>query len=189
MKKEYQKYFFLYTIAIFALGMINITFALMGLACYIGPIILFLKHKDKTWCQYYCPRALFLTKVLSKISFHLKAPQGFTSNNLKEFFVTYMSLNLFLASMSTLMVYLGRIQPMPYVRLFMVFKAPYPLPQLFAWNLPDYLIHASYRVYSMMFSSVLIGLALGILFAPRTWCVICPVNTLSVPKHLKREKG
>lgn len=187
MKLRFSSFSFIYTLAIFGLGMIHISFALIGLACYVGPVVLYLKHRDKTWCRVYCPRASFLTQFLSKISLHLKAPKWLNSEGLKDFFVTYMGLNFFFATMSTLMVYLGRLQPMPYVRLFMAFKAPFTLPQLFTWNIPDFLIHYSYRVYSMMFSSVLIGLTLGILFAPRSWCVICPVNTLSVPKQLKRK--
>ena len=83
---------------------------------------------------------------------------------------------------STIMVALGRMDGLLHVRLFMAFQAPFTLPQLFSVQLPEFLTHFSYRIYSMTLSSTLIGLALGILYAPRTWCAVCPVNTLSIPR-------
>lgn len=189
MKKSFQDFSFIYTLAIFLLGLINIAFALIGALCYLGPLVLYLMHRDKTWCRTYCPRASFLNTSLSKISLHLKAPKWLNSASVKEFFIIYMGLNLFFASMSTLMVALGRIQPMLYVRLFMVFKAPLVLPQIVNFDWPTAVLHFSYRIYSMMLSSIMIGLVLGFLYAPRTWCVICPVNTLSIPKRLKVKHG
>jgi len=188
-KTHWQDFSFISTIVIFGLGMIHISFVLVGLLCYISPFVLYLKYKDKTWCQKYCPRASFLTKTLGKISLKLKQPKWLGSKEVKNFFVIYMGLNLFFALMSTMGVAFGRIESMDYVRLFMAFRAPFDLPQLLSINQPAALIHFSYRVYSMLFSSVLIGLVLGFLFVPRTWCTICPVNTLSVPKSLRQHNG
>lgn len=188
MKKNFQTFSFIYTLAIFGLGMIHISWALIGLVCYISPLVLYLKNKDKTWCRSYCPRASLLSTVFENISLHLKAPKWLTSKSVKDFFVIYMGLNFFFASMSTLMVALGRIAPMNHVRLFMAFKAPFTLPQLLDLNLPPFLTHYGYRLYSMMLSSIIIGFVLGFLFAPRSWCVVCPVNTLSMPKKLNHAK-
>lgn len=184
-KTNLQDRTFILTILIFLLGMIHISLALIGLLCYLGPLVTYLKTRDKTWCRELCPRAGFLTKSLKHISLGLMPPKWLSGQSVKDFFVTYIGLNLVFATMSTLMVALGRIAPMPYIRLFMVFRAPFILPQLVIWPLPDFLIHLSYRVYSMLLSSLLIGLVLGVLFRPRTWCSICPVNTLSTPKLKK----
>ena len=184
MKNKFnlQDISFLYTIAIFGLSMVHIGFALLGLACYAGAVGFYLVNKDKTWCTKICPRASFLNKTLSKISLHKKLPKNLTHQKVKSFFVWYMSLNFFLASMSTIMVVLGRMEGLLHVRLFMAFQAPFTLPQLLSFQLPEFLTHFSYRIYSMTLSSTLIGLALGVLYAPRTWCAVCPVNTLSVVK-------
>ncbi len=168
--------------------MINITFALIGLLCYISPVILYFKHHDKTWCQKYCPRASFLNKTLGKVSLHLKRPKWLSSSDVKLFFILYLGLNMFIAIMSTLGVASGRIEPLSFIRLFMFYKVPLTLPQLISIPAPSFLIHFSYRIYSMLLSTVIIGTVLGFLYAPRTWCTICPVNTLSTPKHLKRLK-
>jgi hypothetical protein len=172
----------LYTIAIFGMSMMHIGFALLGLACYAGAVGFYLVKRDKTWCTKICPRASFLSKTLSKISLHKKMPKHLTHQNVKSFFVWYMGLNFFFATMSTIMVALGRMDGLLHVRLFMAFQAPFTLPQLLSISLPEFLTHFSYRIYSMTLSSTLIGLVLGVLYAPRTWCAVCPVNTLSVVK-------
>lgn len=184
---NFHRFTFVYSLAVFGLSLIHISFALIGLACYISPVILYLKYKNKTWCQNYCPRAVILSTLFDRFGLHLKSPRWLTTNSIKEFFIYYVSMNFFFASMSTLMVYLGRIQPMLFVRLFMAFEAPFTLPQMLSLNLPVFVLHFSYRVFSMLFSSLLIGLVLGFLYAPRSWCVICPVNTLSVPRKIKYE--
>lgn len=181
--KRIINYSFVYTILIFGLGMINISFTLIGILCYISPLVLYIRYRNKKWCQTYCPRASFLTVTLQKISLKLKKPNWLTSHSVKTFFVYYMLLNLLFALMSTTAVALNKIEPMNYVRLFMIFKAPFTLIQLIDFSLPAFIIHFSYRLYSMILSTTLIGLVLGLLYTPRTWCMVCPVNTLSTVKR------
>jgi len=45
--------------------------------------------------------------------------------------------------------------------------------------MPDWAVHLGFRVYSMMFTTIIIGLLLGYLYRARTWCGICPMGTLS----------
>lgn len=52
-----NKYLFIINLLYFALGFINIHFALLGLICMILPLYLLVKTKKKTYCQGYCPRA------------------------------------------------------------------------------------------------------------------------------------
>lgn len=174
---------FIYTVIIFGVGMINISFTLIGLACYISPLVLYLKYRNKIWCQTYCPRASFLTVLLQRFSLKLKIPAWLTSKRVKTFFVYYVVLNLMFAFMSTTAVAFNIIAPMNYIRLFMAFEAPFTLIQLIELNLPSFIIHFSYRVYSMILSTTLIGLVLGFLYIPRAWCMICPVSTLTNVKR------
>lgn len=174
---------FIYTLLIFGLGMIHISFTLIGLVCYISPLVLYLKYRDKIWCQMYCPRASFLTVLLQRFSLKLKIPSWLTSKRVKTFFVYYVILNLMFALMSTTAVAFNIIEPMNYIRLFMAFEAPFTLIQLIELSLPAFIIHFSYRVYSMILSTTLIGLVLGFLYIPRAWCMICPVNILSSVKR------
>jgi polyferredoxin len=83
-------------------------------------------------------------------------------------------------TMSTIRVARGIMLPVEKVRFLIVIFLPWKLPQLLALGQAyGWVIHLSYRIYSMMFTTTVIGLLLGFLFMPRTWCTVCPINTLS----------
>lgn len=77
------------------------------------------------------------------------------------------------------MVGLGRMEPMIYLRYLIAFKIPFGLPQLFAWDTPNVLLHLGYRFYSMMLTTTTVGLFLGTLYRPRAWCNICPIQNFT----------
>lgn len=178
MKNRKNQLFFV-TLIFFGLGFLHISFAILGLACFITPFILYWKHGDKVWCKYYCPRAGFLTKVLGKISLGKKPPAFLSGPKLKKGIIIYFTINLFFVTMSTIMVSLGRIEPIEQIRFLIMFPLPFTMPQVLNLSVPANIIHLGYRVYSMMFTSTIVGLLVGFLYRPRTWCGFCPVQTLT----------
>jgi polyferredoxin len=182
MKRQfvnYQDSLFIITILFFVLGIVNISFSILGLLCMMIPFILYFIYKDKIWCKYYCPRAGLFLKILSKISLRKKLPKVLKSNNLKKGVVIYFVFNLIVIIISTIKVYSGIILPVEHVGFLFLFKVPISLPQLIDFTMSSWLIHLGYRIYSMIFTTTVIGIVLGILYTPRTWCVICPVQTLT----------
>jgi len=177
--KNIQNQLFWITIIFFAIGMIHITFSIIGLLCFIMPFVLYFKYRKKLWCKNLCPRAGYFNKVVSKVNLGLKPPKLFTKIKFKNAVVTYFGMNLFFVTMSTIMVTLGRIDAIEQIRFLIVFPLNVRLPQLLDLDVISPLVHLGYRVYSMMFTSVIIGTLLGIIYKPRTWCAICPVNTLT----------
>ena len=77
---------------------------------------------------------------------------------------------------------MGKIAPIDRVRFLVIFTIPIEIPQLLPIDLPNAIIHLGFRAYSMMFTSTVVGLVLGVLYTPRSWCGICPINTLTKPK-------
>ncbi|GAA0178317.1 hypothetical protein SH2C18_13900 [Clostridium sediminicola] len=179
---NYQNSLFVITILFFILGIFHISFSILGFLCFIIPFIIFGIYKDKIWCKYYCPRAGFFMRFLSKISLKKKLPKFFKTKGFKRGVVIYFSINIFFVIMSTIMVSKGRVAPMDKIRFMILFTIPFDLPQFLNLSVPNGLIHLGYRAYSMMFTSTIVGLILGILYAPRTWCKICPVQTLTTVK-------
>ena len=177
--KKIQNQLFWVTLLFFIIGMIHISFSIIGLLCFITPFIQYYLYKDKVWCKYVCPRAGYFNVIIAKINVGLKPPKLFTKIGFKKAVVIYFCINLFFITMSTIMVALGRINPIEEIRFLIAISVPLQLPQLLDLVLPGYLIHIGYRIYSMMFTSVVIGTIIGILYRPRTWCGICPVNTLT----------
>lgn len=188
MKKEINSamdYLWVITVLFFALGFVNIGLSLVGLICMILPFVLYWKSGEKLWCKRFCPRASLFLRILSRVSLKRPLPKGFTKQKVKKGVLIYFGFNLFFATMSTIMVSLGRVAPIDYVRFLIVFPIPFDLPQLFHLALPSWLLHASFRIHSMMLTSTTIGLILGFLYVPRTWCVICPIQTLTTKKPVK----
>jgi hypothetical protein len=145
------------------------------------PFILLAKDKKKTWCQSYCPRANLFTVLFQGRSLTGKAaPKWLTGKKTKKVVLIYFSINLFILFMSTMMVLRGRMDAMEKVRFMIAFQFPWNIPQLLeVGNVPQWVVHMGFRVYSMMFTTTVIGLILGWVYKPRTWCAICPVNTIS----------
>lgn len=188
MKKKQN--FYIIVILFFALGFFNIIFAWLGMACLILPFILLFRDKKKTWCQIYCPRANLFTVLFKNRSITGKAgPVWLIKGNVKWVVLIYFCFNLFVLVMSTLMVILGNIEPVEKIRFLIAFQLPWDIAQVISIiGVPDWAIHLSFRIYSMMFSTTAIGLLLAWLYKPKTWCSICPVNTLS-DMALKKSKN
>ncbi|MDF1617180.1 hypothetical protein [Petrocella sp. FN5] len=137
------------------------------------------------WCKYYCPRAGLFKVIFGKIGLKKKIPNWIKNGKGKQMVLYYFGINLFFAAMSTIMVGLGRIDPIDHVRFLILFEIPFSLPQLLRYAAPSAIIHLGYRIYSMMLTSTIIGSVLAYLYLPRTWCMICPIQTLTTKEAPK----
>lgn len=178
---------FIFTLSYFALGFINIHFAILGLFCMGIPFYLLFKNKQKTWCQGYCPRA-GLYKEIGKLKpyKHKSIPDFFVKGSMKRIMLGYFGVNMFIVIMSTVMVGLGKIAPIDHLRIMFVIRLP-EIPQLVTIASVDWLLHFSYRFYSMMLTTSILGLVLALIYKPRTWCTICPIATVS-DAYIKSKK-
>lgn len=185
MKKpvNYMNISFIGTILFFGLSLVHISFALIGLVCAVTPFVLHAIHQDKRWCKTVCPRASLFTKVLSPISLGLKAPRWLFGKGARRAFLIWFIVNFTIAVMSTIMVSIGRIEPMAHIRFLLAFRMPFDLPQLIDPAVGPAIVHFGYRIFSLMFTSTTIGLVLGLLFRPRSWCSVCPIATLTPIKR------
>ena len=176
-----NQFLFLLVLTYFALGFVNIHFAILGLVCMMLPFILLFRNRKKTWCQGYCPRASLLSttgKLTSKFS--LKTPAFFIKGKMKWIMLIYFGISLIFITMTTIRVGLGFSPALEYLRFLIVIPLPFEMPQLIIFErLPAWLTHLSYRFYSMMMTTTFIGMILSLVYKPRTWCTICPISTIS----------
>lgn len=64
------------------------------------------------------------------------------------------------------------------VTLLWTFK----LPLDFAYagmSVPEWISQYAFGFYSIMLTSTIIGLAVMVLYKPRTWCTFCPMGTMT----------
>lgn len=180
MKKIWIKYSYLFTILFFILGLFNIVFAWIGFFCLIMPFVFVAKDKEKTWCQSYCPRSNLFTRLFTIIGANRPAPKWLINGRGKRIMLTFFSINFIMIFLSTLMVFLDKRDPIEKIRFLIAFQLPWNMPNLLDIGvMSDWVIHLGFRVYSMMFTTTIIGLLVGFLYRARTWCAICPMGTLS----------
>ncbi len=179
-KKQPQGLFpglFLVTLLYFSLGFVSILLGLLAVVCMTIPFVLLARYKKKLWCSTYCPRASLLLQTGTTRK-KRSIPRQFSNGTLKKVMLWYFGLNLLFITGSTIQVAMGNMASMEYIRLFIAIPLV-PLPQLITVEAPSALMHLSYRLYSMMLSSTILGIVLSRLYRPRIWCAICPVGTLS----------
>jgi hypothetical protein len=175
--KTNSRYLFIITILYFTLPFISIIAAISAVLCIGLPFVLYSKENKNVWCKSYCPRSSFFMVVGRKRDHYKMVPSIFTNGKLQSILLVYLTLNLIFISGSTLQVAMQNMEMMPYLRLFIVVKL-FPIPQLLSLPLPFWLIHLSYRLYSMMLSSTLLGVAFALLYRQRAWCTVCPINSV-----------
>jgi polyferredoxin len=147
----------------------------------ILPFALLARDKKKTWCQNYCPRAsLFQTLFKGRSLTGKIGPNWLIRGKAKWVILGYFSINLFILAMSSVMVFKGSKAPLEKIRFLLAFQLPWEIPQFLKLGaMPNGIVHLSFRMYSMMFTTTVIGLILALIFKPRTWCTVCPINTIS----------
>lgn len=175
-----NKSLYIITLLYFLLGIINIHLAILGFVCFLFPFILLIKNNKKTWCQGYCPRASLYSKIGIFNKSSRLIPAYIISGNMKWIILIYFTISLFIITASTLRVSAGAMSPMLIVRFLIVFPFPGHIPQLIEFTgIVPWITHLSYRIYSMMMTTTILGLLFGVIYHPRTWCAVCPIQTLS----------
>lgn len=175
-----HKLLYVFTLAFFLLGFINIHLSILGLLCMTIPLILLAKNKKKTWCQHYCPRASLYTNVGKFVKKSRKTPVFFTKGKMKWIILTYFGFNLIVITLSTIAAASGRIPAMESLRFLFFIPVTSNLPQLINIDsIAPWITHLSYRIFSMMMTTTSLGLILAVTYKPRTWCTICPIATIS----------
>lgn len=168
---------YLITIIYFALGFVSIQLGLLAFACMGIPFILLSVRGRKVWCHRYCPRASLTTLAGKPRKKWRTLPKVFTDGYLRKVLLWYFGLNMLFITGSTVQIAMGKMAPMAFIRLFIAIPLV-PLPQLMPLASPGWLIHLSYRLYSMMLSSTVLGIAFALIWRPRAWCAVCPVGNL-----------
>jgi len=180
---------YLFTLGFFLLSLLNIHLAVLGLLCMTLPFYLLLLDGKKTWCQGYCPRSSLYMTLGKHHRSSRKIPRTFTQSEVKYGVLIYFLFSLLIMTFSTLRVARGQMAPMLIPRFLIFIPLPVHLVPLFPFpEVPLWFTHLSFRIFSMMMTTTTLGLILAKLYKPRTWCTICPVNTLS-GIYLMKKKG
>lgn len=176
--KKWYDYLWIATIIYLSLGFFNILFAWLGLICFITPLAIAIIKKDKVYCNRYCGRGKLFDLIGGKLglSRNKKPPAFLSSNWFRYGFLTFFMAMFMLMLYSTWLVVAGA--PLrETVTLLWTFKLP--------WNwtntahVPAGVAQFAFGFYSVMLTSTVLGLVTMVLFRPRSWCVYCPMGTMT----------
>jgi len=177
--KHWNDYLWIVSVIYLVLGLFNILFAWIGLLCFFIPIIISIISGTKLYCNNYCGRGQLFSLLGDKCNLSLKQD---TPKILRSKWFIYGFLIFFLTMfismlISTYFVFkeVGSLKQI--VTLFWTFK----LPWNFAYHgvAANWVSQFAFGFYSLMLTSTLIGSIVMILFKPRTWCVFCPMGTMT----------
>lgn len=161
-------------------SMVNISWAGLGLLCIAAPVALLYWRKKPVYCQGACPRINLYEQVQRtfKAGKKRQPPKWLVASRVREGFFFYFLMNMTIIIVTTLMVASGKIEPIMQVRFALAVPVPWlAVTEAFG---PDWWIHLSYRLASMIVTTTLIGGVFTILFQPRTWCRVCPITTVNM---------
>ncbi len=178
--KHWYDYLWIWSIIYFSLGFFNILFAWLGMIDFLLPIIIAVFRGNKWFCNNMCGRGQLLSKLGGALKFlgNKQAPRWMASKWFRYgflgFFLTMFSNMVF----QTYLVAAEARSLTEAIKLFWTFKVPWGWTYT-AGTVPDWIAQFSFGFYSLMLTSMLIGLIVMVLYKPRTWCTVCPIATVS----------
>ena len=191
MKKRWYDYLWIASLLYLTLGFFNILFAWLGLLCFFIPLIISVTAGTKGYCNRYCGRGQLFALLGGRfgLSRRRDIPRWMKSKPFRYGFLVFFFAMFFLMLWNTYLVFAGARDLGQAVTLLWTFKLPwhwaYPV-QVTPW-----IAQFAFGFYSVMFTSTVLGLVTMFLFRPRTWCVYCPMGTMTqmicTVKHGRKE--
>lgn len=178
MKKNWYDYLWIGELLYLFLSLFNILFAWLGMLFFIIPLAIAIVGGNKTYCNRFCGRGqLFgLLGGRFRLSKGVVPPAFLRSSLFRYGFLTFFMIMFFLMLFNTYRVFTGApLQET--VTLLWMFKLP--------WQWADvsmaapYMAQFAFGFFSVMLTSTVLGLVTMVLFRPRSWCVYCPMGTMT----------
>jgi Fe-S-cluster-containing hydrogenase component 2 len=176
--KNWSDYLWIASLFYFVSSSINIVFAYLGMICFITPLVLALIKRKKSYCQHFCGRSKIFEIVGVRFLLSLcRLPPAFLNTawfrySFLIFFMTMFGLVIFESVMVSRGADLNAV-----LKLFWLIDIPWtPYHPI---SLHPAMIQFAFGFFSLMLTSTTLGILTGLIFRPRTWCVYCPMGTMT----------
>ncbi len=179
-KKYWYDYLWILSSMYLILGLFNILFAWLGLICFITPLLISMVKGNKAYCNKYCGRGQLFELLGNRLKLSRKKdiPAFIKSRWFRYGFLVFFMVMFGNMLFSTYMVFSGANGLKETVKLLWTFN----LPWHFAYNgtAPEpWIAQFAFGFYSVMLTSTVLGMITMILYKPRSWCVYCPMGTMT----------
>lgn len=174
--KKWYEYLWIASSVYLVLGIFNILFAWLGIICFITPLVLSLTKKDKLYCNRYCGRSQLFDLLGRSFSRQKKPPRFLRSSWFRYGFLAFFMSMFILMLVSTYRVFAGA--PLKEtVTLLWIFRLPWHWTD--TQTVSPWIAQFAFGFYSIMLTSTILGFITMILYKPRTWCVYCPMGSMT----------
>ena len=178
--KHWYDYLWIWSILYFTFGFFNILFAWLGMIDFFLPILLAVFGGNKFFCNHLCGRGQLFTLLGSgrRCSLNKRTPAFLLSGWFRYGFLLFFLAMFANMVFQTWLVASGAQSLREALRLFWTIRVPWGWTYT-AGTVPDWAAQFSFGFYSLMLTSLLIGLIVMRLYRPRTWCAFCPMGTMT----------
>ncbi|RDY22606.1 4Fe-4S binding protein [Romboutsia maritimum] len=178
-KKSLFDYMYIVSALYLVLGFFNILFAWLGMICFLVPLMMSIFGGKKGYCNKYCGRGQLFDLLGNKfkLSRYKDIPNWLKSKAFRYGFLIFFMTMFANMIFSTYLVFKGTSSLKEVVTLLWTFKLP--------WNwvnvsmVTPWVAQFAFGFYSVMLTSTLLGLITMMLYKPRSWCVYCPMGTMT----------
>lgn len=178
-KKYWYDYMWIFSLAYLLLGLFNILFAWLGMICFLVPLIISITGGGKAYCNKYCGRGQLLDLLghKLKLSRNKSIPKFIRSKWFRYGFLTFFMTMFSLMIFNTYMVLSGARGLKKVITLLWTWKLP--------WNwvntsmVSPGIAQLAFGFFSLMVTSTILGIITMLLYKPRSWCVYCPMGTMT----------
>lgn len=177
-KKRWSDFLWIVELLYLVLGLFNILFAWLGMLFFTIPLVVAAFGGGKAYCNRYCGRGQLLGLLGKKLKLSRNAPppKFLRSRWFRYGFLAFFMVMFGLMLFGTYRVFAGAPLKQT-VTLLWVFKLPWQWPQV-AMVAPG-IAQFAYGFFGVMLTSTVLGLVTMVLFRPRSWCVYCPMGTMT----------
>ena len=148
--------------------------------CFITPLLISVIWGSKAFCNKYCDRGQLLALLGGRfgLSRRKDIPNWMKSKAFRYGFLIFFFVMFFLMLWNTYLVFAGATSLKQVVTLLWTFNVPWNWAyheDLFA----PWVTQFAFGFYSVMLTSTILGIITMVLFKPRSWCVYCPMGTMT----------
>lgn len=178
-QRHWYHYLWLWSIFYFSMGFVNILFAWLGLISFCLPLLFAIIGGNKLFCNRYCDRGQLLRVLGSQVglSRHHEMPAWLKSQAFRYAFMIFFFAMFGSVVYTTWLVGSGASSLKEVVTLLWSFNLPWHWT--YTANIAPWQAQFAFGLYSLMMTSEVIALAAMLWFKPRSWCVFCPMGTLT----------
>lgn len=178
--KKWYDYLWIFSTVYLILGFVNILFAWLGLLCFFIPLLISIFGGSKAYCNRYCGRGQLFSLLGGRFGLSRKKdiPRWMRSKLFRYGFLVFFFVMFFQMLFVTGLVFAGAREMSEVVTLLWIIKLPWHWAYhgtLFSTGVAQF----AFGFYSVMLTSTVLGLLTMVLFKPRSWCVYCPMGTMT----------